>query len=121
MLRDEVRTDQEIYKDAAAEWTNLIYSLWDAVGKPIDERRAAVYVDALTSVPMGLLKPAVTYAIRNNGNYQTVPTVSAVWAGVRAELRKDINLSDGEPITDEVLARWIDARWAKCAVLGVTP
>lgn len=119
---DEVITPEETREDEGVdntevfnEWFDVLASMWDAIGKPIDQKRIKIYVHGLDTVPLGLLKPAVSWAMRNNGNYQTVPTISAVWAGVREAVRKDdVNISDGETV-ESAIEKWIDAQWGKCA------
>jgi hypothetical protein len=97
------------------EWFEVLASMWDAIGKPLDSKRIKIYVHELDIVPLGLLKPAVSWAIRNNGNYQTVPTISAVWSGVREAVKKSgVNISDGETV-ESAIEKWIDAQWGKCA------
>lgn len=78
-------TDQSIYKVAYGEWIGALASMWDAIGKDVDERRLAVYEKQFESVPFGLLEKAVGRAIRNNGNYLSVPSVGALWAAVKKE------------------------------------
>lgn len=121
---DEVITPEEQdTTEVFNEWFEILASMWDAIGKAIDQKRIKVYVHELDTVPLGLLKPAVSWAMRNNGNYQTVPTLGAVWDGVRDAVKKSgVNISDGE--TDEMaIEKWIDAQWGKCATefKGVVP
>jgi hypothetical protein len=95
------KTDEQIHQAAADEWMQTLMSLWDAVGKEIDSNRLTIYAGQLEIVPLGLLKKVVARAIRNNGQYQTVPTVGALWDAVRKEL--DLRPSED---TEEAIQRW---------------
>lgn len=95
-----VMTDAELYRAGMFDWVGIISQLWDAIGKPIDEKRLNVYCKQLSDVPLGLLEAGINYAIRNN-TYQTVPPIGQVWAGIRNEL-KPLNLQPGLDIKDAI-------------------
>lgn len=96
-------------QDFRAEWLGILAQLWESVGKEIEPRRFGIYVEQLGDIPMGLLKRAVKRAIRDNGAYQTVPTISAVWAALRNELGNPCDV--GQAIAD-----WDESLWRKAAV-----
>lgn len=91
------------------EWTGIIESLWIAVGKDPDVERMKLYAKNLASVPMGLLQAGVTRAIRENGKYQTVPTISAIWTAISKEL-------GDPPDLESAIERWVDNSFEKCIV-----
>lgn len=86
------------------EWLDVLISMWEAIGKPVDEKRLAKYSKELRSLPLGLLEEAVSQAIRNNGEYQTVPTISAIWAEVKKVLHNPLDV-------DTAVERWIDRHY----------
>jgi len=92
--------------DPAVDWVGALVSMWDAIGKPVDEVRLGVYMRQLGSVPLGLLERAVSLAIRDNGSYATVPTVGAIWQALRKVL--------GNPLDLEVaMLRYCEGLWAR--------
>jgi len=99
--RAEPQAVKDFGNQASAEWLGVLSSMWDAIGKPLDEKRLAQYARMLKSVPLGLLDEAVNLAVRNNGQYQSVPTIGAIWDAIRKIL--------GNPLdVDIALERWID-------------
>jgi hypothetical protein len=89
-----------------SEWLKQLANLWISVGKDVDPQRLALYSEALGDVPLDLLKRAVNRAIRDNGAYQTVPTISAIWAALRKELGNPVDLT-------LAIDEWEDRRWLR--------
>jgi len=85
-------TDESIYQAAYGEWIGVLASMWDAIGKDVDERRLAYYEKKFANIPLGLLEKAVDRAIRNNGNYLTVPSVGALWSAIKKETGEHPNM-----------------------------
>jgi len=81
-----VPTDTEIEQCAKMEWLEVLSGMWEAIGKPLDEKRLQKYAKELNGIPLGLLEKAVNRAIRNSGDYQVVPTISAIWGRFAANL-----------------------------------
>lgn len=81
----ELITDGAINADAYSEWLSVLMSMWESVEKPVDEKRLKLYASQFESVPLGLLEKAITRAIRNNGNYLSVPSIGALWSAIRKE------------------------------------
>jgi hypothetical protein len=107
-----VMNDEEIYRAAMEAWVELIASLWDAVGKPIDEKRLDMYCRQLKIVPYHLLEKGIEYAVRNN-TYNTVPAIGLIWLGIRNELNS-LNLPPSTDIAEQI-REW-DNRMFKRAV-----
>ena len=107
---ERVRTDEEIYQDALAEWQNAIAGMWDAAGKSLavagEAARFGQYVRQLSGIPLGLLQLACDRAVRETGKYQVVPSVGAVWDALRKELHNPRDL-------DQAISLWCEARWAR--------
>ena len=99
-----VPTDVEIERCAKVEWLEILSGMWEAIGKPLDEKRLRKYAKELSGIPLGLLDKAVSKAIRNSGDYQVVPTISAVWKAVRHELGNPYDI-------DEAIERWMETRY----------
>jgi hypothetical protein len=87
-------SDKEILDAATEDWTGVLASLWEIVGKPIDPARLRAYKKNLESVPLGLLELAINRVFRENV-YQTVPVPGVIWEAIRKELHDpyDINKS----------------------------
>ncbi len=85
LIEDQIM-DERIKKAAYEEWLNILVSMWDAVDKEVDEKRLTYYAKEFEMVPFGLLEDAVKYAIRNNGKYLSVPSVSAIWDAIRKQV-----------------------------------
>lgn len=100
-------TDDEILRmarqDAREYRARILIRLWDAVGKPFEPARLAVYEQELADLPNGLIEQAVSRALREH-TWQTVPTVGEVWKAVRAELG---NLYD----LPAAILEWRERRW----------
>lgn len=99
-----VVTEAEIEQAASAEWLGVLAGMWEAIGKPLDEKRLKKYAKELQGIPLGLLERAVSLAIRNSGDYQVVPTIAAVWGAVRKELGKPYDI-------DVAIERWCEAQY----------
>ena len=84
MQTDEIILDVDYQKSAIDEWIAILTRMWDAIGKE-DARRLEVYAREFKDIPLGLLDAAVSRVIRNNGDYLTVPSISALWAAIKKE------------------------------------
>jgi hypothetical protein len=106
MQQDNVKPEHEIYEEASFEWLQVLVRMWDAIDKPVDIKRLENYERELSSVPMGLLKSAVSRCIREN-TYTSVPSVGKVWEAIRKELGNPRDI-------DESIERWKSSRWERC-------
>jgi len=109
-----VRTEEELHRAGMEKWVGTIAELWDAIGKPVDEKRLDLYCRQLVDVPQGLLESGIAYAIRNN-TFSTVPPIGLIWEGIRKELAF-LNPRKGEDIKDRI-ERWQQNEFKKCAVV----
>jgi hypothetical protein len=100
VIDEDVSDEAEGYRAAMEDWVDEIASLWDVLGKPVDEKRLNQYCKELEIVPFGLLKKGISYAKRNN-TYSNVPPIGAIWEGVRKELAK-LNLPPGTDVEDAI-------------------
>ena len=82
LLIKDVKSDNEIYQLALADWTGTITQLWEAVGKPVDRKQLAVYVKQLGRVPLGLLEQAISELLQHH-TYNTVPTLGEIWRSIK--------------------------------------
>lgn len=118
-VTDEQIQDEQIQMSAIDEWMSVIMSLWEAVGKNANaedqERRLREYARQLSIVPLELLERSVDRAIQNNGKYQTVPTIGAVWDALRQELKKEIMFSEGADM-EELINQWCIRKFEKAVV-----
>lgn len=96
-------TEIEIEQCAKMEWLEVLSGMWEAIGKPLDEKRLQKYVKELNGIPLGLLEKAVSRAIRNSGDYQVVPTISAIWGALRKELGNPYDI-------DRAIERWVETQ-----------
>ncbi len=94
------KTEEGIEQAASVEWLDVLSGMWEAIGKPLDEKRLNKYAKELSTIPLGLLERAVSRAIRNNGEYQVVPTIAAIWKAARVELRNPLDI-------DSAIERWV--------------
>jgi len=99
-----VPTDTEIEQCAKMEWLEVLSGMWEAIGKPLDEKRLQKYAKELNGIPLGLLEKAVNRAIRNSGDYQVVPTISAIWGALRRELGNPYDI-------DVAIERWVEKQY----------
>lgn len=106
-----VMNDQAIRRTYMEAWVEQVASLWDAIGKPVDERRLNLYCKQLEIVPLELLENGIAYAIRNN-TYNTVPTVGLIWEGIRKEMIP-LNLRPGMDIA-EMIEVWLERKFKAC-------
>ena len=97
-------TDIEIEQCANVEWLETLSGMWEAIGKPLDEKRLQKYAKELNGIPLGLLEKAVSRAIRNSGDYQVIPTISAIWGALRRELGNPYDI-------DQAIERWIETQY----------
>ena len=102
-----VPTDAEIEQVAGQEWLDVLTGMWEAIGKPLDEKRLQKYAKELNGIPLGLLEKAISRAIRNSGDYIVVPTISAIWNALRKELGNPYNI-------DEAISRWCEVKYQAC-------
>lgn len=102
---EEVHSEQA-YKTAMTEWVETVAQLWDAIGKPVDEKRLNVYCKQLQSVPLGLLEIGINYAIANN-TYTVVPPVGQIFEGIRKEIVSTANPRPGLDM-NEMIELWIE-------------
>ncbi len=102
-------SDEEIDGKAYVDYLGVLADMWDAVGKPLDERRLNKYMAELRDIPLGLLQKAVSRALRNAGDYHVVPTIGAIYAAVRKELGNPQDL-------DEAVDRWCAAKFERSIV-----
>ena len=94
------------------EWMDILVGMWDAVGKVPGEKQLKQYARQLRIIPLGLLEQTCQRAVRDNGVYNTVPTIGAVWEALKKEL--DIN---GKGISvDDAIEAWADRRWRSCVI-----
>ncbi len=100
-------SDEEINNLMLDEWVKVLAHMWEAIGKPVDEKRLILYCDDFTDVPFSLLDKAVKRAIRNN-TYNNVPTIGALWEAVR----KEIDLPTVS--VEEGIEQWKEKRFESC-------
>lgn len=105
---DNISLEVDSYKVAIDEWIAALVRMWDAVDKPVDDKRLSVYAEEFKDIPFGLLEKAVGRAIRNNGVYSTVPTVGALWAAIRKEAGDFPNMD-----VMEVVALWEQEKYER--------
>jgi hypothetical protein len=108
-IADDLKDTPAAYAELYSEWLDILKGMWDAIGKPADERRLKEYARHFGSVPTELLRKSVDRAIRENGNYQTVPTIGALWSAIRSELGNPYNI-------DQALYEWEQVRWNRVLV-----
>jgi hypothetical protein len=95
-----VMSEEQCHRAAMEDWVVIIAQLWDAIGKPVDEKRLNMYCKQLQIVPLGLLDKGVSYAIRNN-TFSNIPPIGTIWEGVRKEL-VPLNIPPGTDIADAI-------------------
>ena len=78
------KTDKEIRDMAMGDWVAVLIQLWEAVGKPVDNKQLAVYVKQLGDIPLGILEKVVSEMIRSN-TWNSVPSIGAIWQEVRKD------------------------------------
>lgn len=107
----QVMNDEGIRRAYMETWVEQVASLWDAIGKPVDERRLNLYCKQLEIVPLELLEKGIAYAVRNN-TYHTVPAIGLIWEGIRKEMTP-LNLRPGLDIAD-MIEEWLDRKYKSC-------
>lgn len=100
--------DEQIHRAAMEEWVGVVASMWELIGKPIDEKRLNLYCKQLQILPLGLLEKGIDYAVRNN-TYNNIPPIGAIWEGVRKELSY-LNLPPGTDIKD-MIVKWNEIKF----------
>ena len=100
---DEDTSEKQVYRAGMEEWVGVVASMWELIGKPVDEKRLNLYCKQLQIVPLGLLEKGIEYAIRNN-TYNNIPPIGQIWDGIRAEL-VFLNLPPGTDIK-VAIERW---------------
>jgi hypothetical protein len=108
---EKQKTDEEIHDLAMDEWLGQLVRLWDAVGKPLEADRLAIYQRELADIPLGLLELAISRVIREN-TYNNVPAVGIIWKAVRKEL------GDPHDVMDAI-SEWCERLWQRCLMLHV--
>lgn len=112
-IADELVQDgPEAFAEVYSEWLDILKGMWEAIGKPVDERRLQEYARHFKDIPMELLRDCVDRAIRDNGVYQTIPTVGALWEAVRKVLGNPYDIDQG-------IHEWEQARWNKMLVMSM--
>lgn len=89
------------------EWVSPLAGMWDAIGKPVDAKRLSEYQRVFSEIPHGLLSQMVDRAIRDNGAYQSVPTIGACWEALKKVLRNPFDV-------DAAIETWIEKQYQSC-------
>jgi len=99
-------------KEATKEWVACLTFMWDAIGKPVDNARLDTYMRTFKTVPIALLEKGIDRAISNNGDYNVIPAIGAIWNGIRKEL------GDGRPDLDvmDAIELWKEQGFEKCII-----
>lgn len=103
--------DEQVYRAGMEEWVGVVASMWELIGKPVDEKRLNLYCKQLSIVPLGLLEKGIDYAVRNN-TYNNIPPIGTIWEGIRKEL-VHLNMPPGTDIKD-MIDRWNDDLFKRC-------
>lgn len=104
---DEMIEEQEIevgWVEQYTEWQSPLAGMWSAIGKQIDGKRLAEYTRVFSDIPAGLLLKMVDQAIKDNGQYQTVPTIGACWDALKKILHNPRDL-------DAAVESWVSSRF----------
>lgn len=104
-------SDEQVYRAGMEEWVGVVASMWELIGKPVDEKRLNLYCKQLSIVPLGLLEKGIDYAVRNN-TYNNIPPIGTIWEGIRKEL-VHLNMPPGTDIKD-MIDRWNDDLFKRC-------
>jgi len=75
-------TDEQIRKMAYKEWLDVLSQLWEATGKPVNEKQLMVYAKQLSHVPMAVLEDVVNTLLREH-TWSNVPTIGEIWKCLR--------------------------------------
>lgn len=94
--------------DVGDLWVGELARLWEAIGKPLDADRLAIYQRELSGIPLGLLEKTISRVIREN-TYSNVPPVGAIWQALRAELGHPRDVMDA-------IEQWCAEELSKCFV-----
>ena len=79
---DPYKSDAWIRQQAYREWVDVLCQLWEAIGKPVNDKQLAVYVKQLGGVPMAILEDVVSALLREH-TWNNVPTLGEIWACIR--------------------------------------
>jgi len=71
-------SDAEIRKMAYRDWIDVLSQLWEATGKPVNDKQLAVYAKQLRNVPMSILEDVVSVLLREH-TWNNVPTIGEIW------------------------------------------
>jgi hypothetical protein len=71
-------SDAEIRKMAYRDWIDVLSQLWEATGKPVNDKQLAVYAKQLRNVPMSVLEDVVGVLLREH-TWNNVPTIGEIW------------------------------------------
>jgi hypothetical protein len=104
-------SDEQIYRAGMEDWVGTVASMWELIGKPVDEKRLNLYCKQLSIVPLGLLEKGIDYAVRNN-TYNNIPPIGTIWEGIRKEL-VHLNMPPGTDIKD-MIDRWNHDLFKRC-------
>jgi hypothetical protein len=104
-------SDEQIHRAGMEDWVGTVASMWELIGKPVDEKRLNLYCKQLSIVPLGLLEKGIDYAVRNN-TYNNIPPIGTIWEGIRKEL-VHLNMPPGTDIKD-MIDRWNDDLFKRC-------
>lgn len=94
--------------DVGDLWVGELARLWDAIGKPLDADRLAIYQRELADIPLGLLERTMSRVIREN-TYSNVPPVGVIWKALRAELGDPRDVMDA-------MEQWCEHEFSKCVM-----
>lgn len=76
------KSDADVRKMAYREWVDVLCQIWEAIGKPVNDKQLAVYVKQLGDVPMAILEDVVATLLREH-TWNNVPTLGEIWACIR--------------------------------------
>lgn len=91
------------FTEIMQEWTNVVASLWVAIGKPIDSQRLSLYCREFSQVPLGLLEKSIK-RLMHETVYQVIPTIGEIQRVINKELHEAncVDYSD-----------WVAREWLK--------
>ena len=80
--KEKPKTDEQIHKIAYREWLDVLSQLWEATGKPVNEKQLAVYAKQLGHVSMVVLEDVISTLLREH-TWNNVPTIGEIWKCIR--------------------------------------